>query len=104
MKVPDFPPAGDGPADALPQRLLDHMNESGVYAEADLLPFQTRLKELKGIIVTDRDKEVAAKKEAEVDGVADEHIHPEGLTKLLLRKWEHCSESVSTVSCIGSRG
>lgn len=32
------------------KQLLDHMNESGVYTEADLQQFQTRLNELKDII------------------------------------------------------
>jgi hypothetical protein len=67
------------------------MDESGVYTETDLKPFQSRLDELKMIIIRDEDKEIAAKKEAEVDGVPDEELHPEGLTKLLLRKWEECS-------------
>lgn len=70
------------------------MNESGVYSEADLLPFRSRLEELKGIIVKDKNREAAAKREAEVEGVADDVIHPEGLTKLLLRKWEACSASL----------
>jgi hypothetical protein len=67
------------------------MDESGVYTETDLKPFQSRLDELKTIIIRDEDKEIAAKKEAEVEGVPDEELHPEGLTKLLLRKWEECS-------------
>lgn len=56
------------------------------------MPFQTRLEELKAIIIKDEDKEIAAKKEAEVDGVSDDELHPEGLTKLLLRKWDDCSK------------
>ncbi|KNZ55097.1 hypothetical protein VP01_276g17 [Puccinia sorghi] len=79
------------------KQLLDHMDESGVYTETDLKPFQSRLDELKVIIIRDEDKEIAAKKEAEVDGVPDEELHPEGLTKLLLRKWEECNKMLKSL-------
>jgi len=79
------------------KQLLDHMDESGVYTETDLKPFQSRLDELKMIIIRDEDKEIAAKKEAEVDGVPDEELHPEGLTKLLLRKWEECNKMLKSL-------
>ncbi|MBW0506948.1 hypothetical protein O181_046663 [Austropuccinia psidii MF-1] len=88
------------------KQLLDHMDESGVYTQSDLMPFQTRLEELRSIILKDKHKEIAAKKEAEVDGVPDEELHPEGLTKLLLRKWDECNRmlksllsSLSVLSC-----
>ncbi|KAI9627492.1 hypothetical protein KEM48_009791 [Puccinia striiformis f. sp. tritici PST-130] len=79
------------------KQLLDHMDESGVYTETDLKPFQSRLEELKMIIIRDEDKEIAAKKEAEVDGVPDEELHPEGLTKLLLRKWDECNKMLKSL-------
>ncbi|POV95354.1 hypothetical protein PSHT_15707 [Puccinia striiformis] len=79
------------------KQLLDHMDESGVYTETDLKPFQSRLEELKTIIIRDEDKEIAAKKEAEVDGVPDEELHPEGLTKLLLRKWDECNKMLKSL-------
>lgn len=79
------------------KQLLDHMNQSGVYTETDLMPFQTRLDELKAIIIRDEDKEIAAKKEAEVDGVPDDELHPEGLTKLLLRKWDDCNRMLKSL-------
>ncbi|EGG08346.1 uncharacterized protein MELLADRAFT_105138 [Melampsora larici-populina 98AG31] len=79
------------------KQLLDHMNQSGVYTETDLMPFQTRLDELKAIIIRDEDKEIAAKKEAEVDGVPDDELHPEGLTKLLLRKWDDCTRMLKSL-------
>ncbi|KAA1105215.1 hypothetical protein PGTUg99_013981 [Puccinia graminis f. sp. tritici] len=79
------------------KQLLDHMDESGVYTETDLKPFQSRLDELKTIIIRDEDKEIAAKKEAEVEGVPDEELHPEGLTKLLLRKWEECNKMLKSL-------
>lgn len=79
------------------KQLLEHMDESGVYTESDLKPFQERLTELKTIIIRDEDKEIAAKKEAEVEGIPDEELHPEGLTKLLLRKWEACNRMVKSL-------
>ncbi|KAI9613041.1 hypothetical protein H4Q26_010313 [Puccinia striiformis f. sp. tritici PST-130] len=35
--------------------------------------------------------------EAEVDGVPDEELHPEGLTKLLLRKWDECNKMLKSL-------
>jgi hypothetical protein len=55
------------------------MNESGVYTEADLQPFQDRISELKTIIVEDG------------DGESETHIDtPPAFRKLLLRKLDDC--------------
>ena len=35
------------------QQILDHMNESAIYNESDLAPFQRRLNELRNIIKHD---------------------------------------------------
>ena len=52
------------------------MNESAVYNEADLAPFQKRLDELRDIVHGDK----ASGK------------HPEGMTKLLERQLKDCCE------------
>ncbi|CAH7688472.1 hypothetical protein BY996DRAFT_6949290 [Phakopsora pachyrhizi] len=79
------------------KQLLDHMNESAVYSESDLLPFQSRLAELKSIILRDHNKDFSLTREAEVEGIPDEELHPEGLTKLLLRKWEDCNRLLKSL-------
>lgn len=60
------------------------MNESGIYTETDLKPFQSRLEELKTIITSsphDQDDELEPDKQA-------------CLTQLLLTKWDQCSSSL----------
>ncbi|KAM0786507.1 hypothetical protein ACM66B_001965 [Microbotryomycetes sp. NB124-2] len=61
------------------KRLLTHLNESGIYTEADLRPYQARLAELKGIIVEGRTPEDA-----------EDAAQEEALKKLLLSKWAVC--------------
>ena len=59
------------------QRLLDHMNESAVYNEADLVPFQKRLDELREIVRSDKES----------------GKHPPAMTKLLDRQLKECGMS-----------
>lgn len=60
------------------KQLLDHLQESGIYTEADLQPFGSRLAELREIIR--RDGECGR--------------HPPQLTKLMTRKLEVCEKTV----------
>ncbi|TKY85799.1 hypothetical protein EX895_005340 [Sporisorium graminicola] len=60
------------------KQLLDHLHESGIYTEADLQPFGSRLSELREIICR--------------DGEAGRH--PPQLTKLMTRKLEACEKMV----------
>lgn len=60
------------------KQLLDHLQESGIYTEADLQPFGSRLSELREIIR--RDGECGR--------------HPPQLTKLMTRKLEICEKTV----------
>ncbi|SPO25785.1 uncharacterized protein UTRI_03150 [Ustilago trichophora] len=60
------------------KQLLDHLQESGIYTEADLQPFGSRLAELREIIR--RDGECGR--------------HPPQLTKLMTRKLEVCEKMV----------
>ncbi|KAG1907600.1 uncharacterized protein F5891DRAFT_1160751 [Suillus fuscotomentosus] len=56
------------------RQLLSHMEESGVYNESDLAPFQRRLSELRHIVQQD----------------AESSKHPEAMTKLLERQFNEC--------------
>jgi cytochrome c553 len=56
------------------QQILNHMNESAVYNEADLAPFQKRLAALRQIVQQD----------------AANGKHPDALTKLLERQLAEC--------------
>lgn len=59
---------------SLVQQILNHMNESAVYNEADLKPFQKRLAELRQIVQQD-----------------GEHAkNPKAVTKLLERQLNEC--------------
>ncbi|KAF5316460.1 hypothetical protein D9619_006345 [Psilocybe cf. subviscida] len=61
------------------RQILNHMNESAVYNEADLAPFHKRLAELRAIV--------------QADG---EHAkHPKALTKLLERQLNECDAIVN---------
>lgn len=60
------------------KQLLDHLQESGVYTEADLQPFGSRLAELREIIRRD----------------GDGGRHPPQLTKLMTRKFEACEKTL----------
>lgn len=66
------------------KRLLTHLNESGIYTIADLKPFQTRLIELKSIITSGHSFAGTLGAPGEVEE------REEGLTKLLLAKWDDC--------------
>lgn len=66
------------------KRLLTHLNESGIYTAADLKPFQTRLLELKSIITSGHSFAGTLGAPGEVEE------REEGLTKLLLAKWDDC--------------
>ncbi|KAG2068704.1 hypothetical protein BDR04DRAFT_739626 [Suillus decipiens] len=56
------------------RQLLSHMEESAVYNESDLAPFQRRLSELRHIVQQD----------------AESNKHPEAMTKLLERQFNEC--------------
>lgn len=56
------------------RQFLSHMEESGVYNESDLAPFQRRLSELRHIVQQD----------------AESSKHPEAMTKLLERQFNEC--------------
>ncbi|KAJ9479087.1 Cu(2+) suppressing and bleomycin sensitive protein 1 [Pseudozyma hubeiensis] len=60
------------------KQLLDHLQESGIYTEADLQPFGSRLSELREIIRKD----------------GEGSRHPTQLTKLMTRKLEACEKMV----------
>lgn len=71
------------------RQIITHMEESGVYNESDLAPFQRRLQELRSIVQQD----------------ADSGKHPEAMTKLLQRQLNECDaivlslqESLSEIS------
>jgi len=63
------------------QQLLDHINESGVYGESDLLPFKHRLADLRQIIRKD----------------ADAGLQPNAMIKLLERKLDKCDASLKAL-------
>ena len=69
------------------QQILDHMNESGIYNEGDLVPFQKRLAGLRHIVQQD----------------AEHGKHPSALTTLLERQLNECGSSVSCRFHLGSR-
>ncbi|SCZ87484.1 BZ3500_MvSof-1268-A1-R1_Chr2-2g04950 [Microbotryum saponariae] len=69
------------------KRLLSHLTESGVFTEADLKPFQKRLLELKEIIVTGCDS----------DASPEEGKREEGLTRLLMNKWNDCDRMLQSL-------
>ncbi|TIB05767.1 hypothetical protein E3P92_02587 [Wallemia ichthyophaga] len=56
------------------RQLLSHLDESGVYTQNDLQPFQNRLSQLSQII--NKDREIGK--------------HPDQMTKFLLRRLEDC--------------
>lgn len=60
------------------QQLLDHMNQSGIYTQADLQPFAQRLQVLKQIIKKDK----------------EEGRHPPAIVKLMMRKLEDSGKSL----------
>ena len=72
------------------------MNESGIYTFADLKPFQTRLLELKAIITSGQGFDASDDEQA--PGEAEDR--EEGLTKLLLAKWDDCGQSIAIVDGI----
>ena len=61
------------------KQLLDHMDESAVYTEADLTPFISRIQELRDIIKNDE----------------RQNKHPPQLTKLMAHKLEACQQVVN---------
>uniref|UniRef100_A0A0W0FXM3 Uncharacterized protein n=1 Tax=Moniliophthora roreri TaxID=221103 RepID=A0A0W0FXM3_MONRR len=63
------------------RQILNHMNESALYNESDLAPFQKRIKELRGILQKD----------------AAEGKHPEALIKLLERQLNKCDDIVKSL-------
>jgi len=58
------------------KQLLDHLAEAGTYTEADLVPFEKRLKELRAIIRKDTENGKS----------------PHQLNKLMIRQLEGCGE------------
>ncbi|GAA5829921.1 hypothetical protein JCM3766R1_006702 [Sporobolomyces carnicolor] len=83
------------------KRLLTHLNESGIYTEADLKPYQSRLKELKEIIKDgdpnnlDRDQEERRGTDQEVE---DELERDKAMTRLMFQKWDACDKLVKKLS------
>ncbi|GAA5973512.1 hypothetical protein JCM21900_006155, partial [Sporobolomyces salmonicolor] len=75
------------------KRLLTHLNESGIYTEADLKPYQSRLAELKEII-----NEGHATESGEGPKDAEELQRDEAMTKLMLAKWDACDRLVSKLT------
>ncbi|KAA1470329.1 hypothetical protein DENSPDRAFT_836110 [Dentipellis sp. KUC8613] len=63
------------------RQILDHMNESAVYNESDLAPFQRRLNELRNIIKHD----------------AESGKHSEAMTKLLERQLGDCESKLRSL-------
>ncbi|KAK7056312.1 hypothetical protein VNI00_002865 [Paramarasmius palmivorus] len=63
------------------RQILNHMNESALYNEADLAPFQKRIRELRSILQRD----------------AAEGKHPEALIKLLERQLNKCDDIVKSM-------
>ncbi|GAA5926832.1 Cub1p [Sporobolomyces koalae] len=76
------------------KRLLTHLNESGIYTEADLKPFQSRLAELKEII-REGDPTASASPSSETLSEQDEELEREkAMTRLILDRWEACDKLV----------
>lgn len=73
------------------KRLLTHLNESGIYTEADLKPYQSRLAELKQIIEDER-----ARASSMTDAV--ERDRDLAMTSLLLAKWDACDRLVKKLA------
>ncbi|GAA6049334.1 hypothetical protein JCM3770_007293 [Rhodotorula araucariae] len=73
------------------KRLLTHLNESGIYTEADLKPYQARLAELKLII-----QEGAPSADDGRDST--ERARDSAMTALLLSKWDACDRLVSKLA------
>lgn len=67
------------------------MNESGIYTEADLKPYQSRLAELKQIIEDER-----ARASSMTDAV--ERERDLAMTSLLLAKWDACDRLVKKLA------
>ncbi|KAL0067197.1 hypothetical protein AAF712_005767 [Marasmius tenuissimus] len=67
---------------AVPQQILNHMNESALYNESDLAPFQKRIKELRAILQRD---------------ATTEGKHPQALIKLLERQLNKCDDIVKSL-------
>lgn len=65
----------------LTRATLTPVTESGIYTEADLRPYQSRLAELKQIITAHNQPEDE-----------DDAAREAALTKLLMTKWEVCGE------------
>ncbi|GAA5991086.1 hypothetical protein JCM10908_006533 [Rhodotorula pacifica] len=73
------------------KRLLTHLNESGIYTEADLKPYQSRLSELKQIIEDERARASSTTDAAERD-------RDLAMTALLLAKWDACDRLVKKLA------
>lgn len=67
------------------------MNESGIYTEADLKPYQSRLTELKQIIEEERTRSTSNPDAAERD-------RDLAMTDLLLAKWDACDRLVKKLA------
>ncbi|GJJ11264.1 hypothetical protein Clacol_005496 [Clathrus columnatus] len=65
----------------LSDQLLDHMNESAVYSETDLVTFHRRIEELREIVRRD----------------AESDLHPEAMTKLLDRQLNECDSILNSM-------
>lgn len=64
------------------QRLLEHLNESSTYTEADIEPIRQRLREIKSIVARSREEE-------DDDDGSDDFTSPE-IIRLIEQKLAHC--------------
>ncbi|GAA5864873.1 hypothetical protein JCM8547_009257 [Rhodosporidiobolus lusitaniae] len=76
------------------KRLLTHLNESGIYTEADLKPYQSRLAELKELINDNEDSNNADEERKNSQDAARD----KAMNKLLLAKWDACDRLVTKLS------
>lgn len=71
------------------------MNESGIYTESDLKPYQARLRELK-MIIKEGDPENLSRDSEERRGtteeVEEELERDKAMTKLMYEKWDACGK------------
>ncbi|GAA6015674.1 hypothetical protein JCM11491_007191 [Sporobolomyces phaffii] len=83
------------------KRLLTHLNESGIYTEADLKPYQSRLGELRDIISDGDPTNQANDSEARRGTSAEVQAELErdkAMTKLMYEKWDACDRLVKKLS------
>jgi hypothetical protein len=86
------------------KRLLTHLNESGIYTEQDLKPYQQRLSELKLIIQQgDPDnlhsgKDLQDVRRGSLEQVEEELQRDKAMTRLMYEKWDSCDKLVQNLT------